>query len=127
MLSRHRFSVIVEGQTLAFILTGKLHRALRLSVEHIPDVGLQDIEEEDEETEEEIESENEFDEEDAPKDVMLNQDGVTSDDTDIELFSKSHNCKNECLSVSPKFSKGFMVKAVSGQGYCVFCKKRSQV
>ena len=67
---------------------------MRLSVEHIPDVGLQDIEEEeDEEIEEEIESENEFDEEDAPKDVAFNQDGVTSDETDIELFSKSHNCK----------------------------------
>ena len=127
MLSRHWCSVIIEGQTLAYILTGKLHRALRLSVEHIPDVGLQDIEEEDEEIEEEIESENEFDEEDAPKHVTLNQDGVTSDDTDIELFSKSHNCKNECLSVSSKFSKGFMVEAVSCRGYCVFCKNRRQI
>ena len=61
---------------------------MRLSVEHIPDVGLQDIEEEDEEIEEEIESENEFDEEDAPKNVTLHQDGMTSDDTDMELFSK---------------------------------------
>jgi len=55
-------------------------------VEHIPDVGLQDIEEEDEEEiEEEIESENELDEEDAPK-VTFNQDGVTSDEIDMESF-----------------------------------------
>ena len=60
-------------------------------MEHIPDVGLQDIEEEDEEEiEEEIESENELDEEDAPK-VTFNQDGVTSDEIDMESFSKSHN------------------------------------
>ena len=57
-------------------------------MEHIPDVGIQDIEEEDEE---EIESENELDEEDAPKDVTFNQDGVASDETDMEPFSKSGN------------------------------------
>lgn len=76
---------------------GKLHRALRLSVEHIPDSGLQDIQEEDEENvheeiEEEINSEDEFDEEDGSKEAMLNQDGVTSDDNDIEPFSKSRDC-----------------------------------
>ena len=56
-------------------------------MEHIPDVGLNDIKEEDEEEiEEEIESEDEFDEEDAPK--VSSQDGVASEDTDFEPFSK---------------------------------------
>ena len=56
-------------------------------MEHIPDVGLNDIKEEDEEEiEEEIESEDEFDEEDAPK--VSSQDGVASGDTDFEPFSK---------------------------------------
>ena len=87
----------IVWQTLTSIATGKLHRALRLSVEHIPDGELQDIEEEDEEDiEEDIESEDEFDEEDAPKDARLNQDGVTSDETDMESFSKSRNC---CITV----------------------------
>ncbi|PFX31720.1 RIMS-binding protein 2 [Stylophora pistillata] len=68
--------------------SGKLHRALRLSVEHIPDVGLQDIEEEDEEdmqeeSEGEHDSENEFDEQDGSKETEFNQDGITSDEIDI--------------------------------------------
>ena len=79
------------------VASGKLHRALRLSVEHIPDSGLQDIQEEDEEAvkgelEDERDSEKEFDEEDGPNEAMLNQDGVTSDENDIEPFSKSRNC-----------------------------------
>lgn len=66
-------------------------------MEHIPDSGLQDIQEEDEENvheeiEEEINSEDEFDEDDGSKEAMLNQDGVTSDDNDIEPFSKSRDC-----------------------------------
>lgn len=62
-------------------------------MEHIPDVGLNDIKEEDEEEiEEEIESEDEFDEEDAPKVLNLSQDGVASEDTDFEPFSKSRSC-----------------------------------
>lgn len=82
---------------LWFLALGKLHRALRLSVEHIPDSGLQDIQEEDEEgveedVEEEINSEDELDEEDGSRDAMLNQDGVTSDENDIEPFSKSRDC-----------------------------------
>jgi len=61
-------------------------------VEHIPDVGLNDIKEEDEEEiEEQIESDDEFDEEDAPKVLNLSQDGVASEDTDFEPFSKSRN------------------------------------
>ena len=76
------------------VTSGKLHRALRLSVEHIPDVGLQDIEEEDEEEkqeemEEEHESENEFDEQGGSKETGFNQDGITSDENDIMPFSKS--------------------------------------
>ena len=82
---------------------GKLHRALRLSVEHIPDSGLQDIQEEDEEAaegeiEEEFDSENDFDEQDGSNEAMLNQDGVTSDENDIEPFSKSRNCCFEFTS-----------------------------
>lgn len=74
---------------------------LRLSVEHIPDVGLNDIKEEDEEEiEEEIESEDEFDEEDAPKVLNLSQDGVASEDTDFEPFSKSLNCLIVSISTS---------------------------
>lgn len=74
---------------------------LRLSVEHIPDVGLNDIKEEDEEEiEEEIESEDEFDEEDAPKVLNLSQDGVASEDTDFEPFSKSRNCLIVSISTS---------------------------
>lgn len=63
-------------------------------MEHIPDSGLQDIEEEDEgvEEEEEISSEDELDEEDGSREAMLNQDGVTSDENDIEPFSKSRDC-----------------------------------
>lgn len=65
-------------------------------MEHIPDSELQDIQEEDEEgveeeIEEEINSEDELDEEDGSREAMLNQDGVTSDDNDIEPFSKSHD------------------------------------
>lgn len=79
--------VTAAWHTLSYVTLGKLHRALRLSVEHIPDVGLNDIKEEDEEEiEEEIESEDEFDEEDAPK--VSSQDGVASEDTDFEPFSK---------------------------------------
>lgn len=80
---------------------GKLHRALRLSVEHIPDVGLNDIKEEDEEEiEEEIESEDEFDEEDAAEVLNLSQDCVASEDTDFEPFSKSRNCLIVSISTS---------------------------
>lgn len=66
-------------------------------MEHIPDSELQDIQEEDEEgveeeIEEEINSEDELDEEDGSREAMLNQDGVISDDNDIEPFSKSHDC-----------------------------------
>ena len=66
-------------------------------MEHIPDSGLQDIQEEDEEgveeeIEEDINSEDELDEEDGSREAMLNQDGVISDDNDIELFSKSGDC-----------------------------------
>lgn len=80
-----------------FVTSGKLHRALRLSVEHIPDVGLQDIEEEDEaEIEEEIEEEhdsgNEFDEQDGSKETGFSQDGITSDEIDIMPRSKSCDC-----------------------------------
>ena len=89
--------VTLAWHILCFITIGKLHRALRLSVEHIPDSGLQDIQEEDEEgveeeIDEEINSEDEFDDEDGSKEAMLNQDGVTSDDNDIEPFSKSRDC-----------------------------------
>jgi len=64
-----------------------------LSVEHIPDSGLQDIQEEDEEgVQEEENSEDELDEEDGSREAMLNQDGVISDENDItESFSKSRN------------------------------------
>ena len=62
-------------------------------MEHIPDSGLQDIQEEDEDgVEEEINSEDELDEEDGLREAMLNQDGVTSDENDIEPFSKSRDC-----------------------------------
>ena len=84
--------------------TGKLHRALRLSVEHIPDVGLEDIEEEEEhEIEEEIESQSEYDEEDAPKEMRLNQDGMASDETDMESLSKSHKCLHKCITFFASF------------------------
>lgn len=83
--------------TFFFVTSGKLHRALRLSVEHIPDVGLQDIEEEDEaEIEEEIEEEhdsgNEFDKQDGSKETGFSQDGITSDEIDIMPRSKSCDC-----------------------------------
>ena len=63
-------------------------------MEHIPDSGLQDIQEEDEQgveddVEDEMSSEDELDEEDGSREAMLNQDGVTSDENDIELLSKS--------------------------------------
>lgn len=61
-------------------------------MEHIPDVGLGDIQEDDEnQREENIESEHEVVDEDGPKDVTINQDGVISDETDSESFSKSRN------------------------------------
>ena len=70
---------------------GKLHRALRLSLEHIPDVALDDITEEEEDSEEEddVLSGSE-DNEDASKEALFGQDGVTSD-TDLEPFRKSRN------------------------------------
>ena len=65
-------------------------------MEHIPDSGLQDIQEEDEgaeeEIEEEINSDDELDEENGSREAMLNQDGVTSDENDIEPFSESRDC-----------------------------------
>ncbi|XP_068681070.1 peripheral-type benzodiazepine receptor-associated protein 1-like isoform X3 [Montipora foliosa] len=64
--------------------SGKLHRALRLSVEHIPDVGLGDIKEEDE-NEIHNESEHVLDKEDGPKGLTVNQDGAISDETDSEF------------------------------------------
>lgn len=55
-------------------------------MEHIPDVGLDDIQEDDEnQREENIESEHEVDE-DGSKHVTVNQDGVISDETDSESF-----------------------------------------
>ena len=89
--------------TSFFLALGKLHRALRLSVEHIPDSGLQDIQEEDEdgveeESEEEINSDDELDEEDGSREGLLNQDGVTSDENDIEPFSKSRDCMTFSLT-----------------------------
>ena len=70
-------------------------------MEHIPDVGLNDIKEEDEEEiEEEIESEYEFDEEETPKVLNLSQDGVASEETDFEPFSKSRNCLIVPISTS---------------------------
>lgn len=69
-------------------------------MEHIPDVGLNDIKEEDEEEiEEEIESEDEFDEE-TPKVLNLSQDGVVNEETDFEPFSKSRNCLIVSISTS---------------------------
>lgn len=72
-------------------------------MEHIPDVGLDDIQEDDEnQREENIESEHEVDE-DGSKHVTVNQDGVISDETDSESFSKSRN-----LNVRDStFVKGF--------------------
>lgn len=72
-------------------------------MEHIPDSGLQDIQEEDEdgaeeEIEEEINSEDELDEEDGSREGLLNQDGVTSDENDIEPFSKSRDCMTFSLA-----------------------------
>ena len=89
---------------IAYITTGKLHRAFRLSMEHIPDVGLEDIQEDDEnQREENIESEHEVIDEDGSKHVTVNQDGVISDETDSESFSKSRN-----LNVRDSaFVKGF--------------------
>lgn len=95
--TRNYSSLLLLRDIFLSATSGKLHRALRLSVEHIPDSELQDIQEVDEEgVEEEIEenldSENEFDVEDGSKEAKLNQDGVTSDENDIEPFSKSRNC-----------------------------------
>lgn len=77
-------------------------------MEHIPDVGLDDIQEDDEnQREENIESEHEVDE-DGSKHVTVNQDGVISDETDSESFSKSRN-----LNVSDStFVKGFKSRSV---------------
>lgn len=74
-------------------------------------MGLQDIQEEDEE---EIRSENESDEGDAGKDVTLLQDGVTSDDTDMESFSKSCSCYSAYF-----LQKGAAVK-------CLLCSVKDQ-
>ena len=65
-------------------------------MEHIPDSGLQDIQEVDEEgveedVQEEVNSEDDLDEEDGSREAMLNQDGVISDENDIEPFSKSRD------------------------------------
>ena len=78
-------------------------------MEHIPDVGLDDIQEDDEnQREENIESEHEVIDEDGSKHVTVNQDGVTSDETDSESFSKSRN-----LNVREStFVKGFKSRSV---------------
>lgn len=59
------------------VSTGKLHRNLRLNVEHIPDSKLCDIQEEDVTT-------------DASREVLRDShDGLTSDDTDLEPSGES--------------------------------------
>ncbi|XP_032236492.2 peripheral-type benzodiazepine receptor-associated protein 1 isoform X2 [Nematostella vectensis] len=56
--------------------SGKLHRNLRLNVEHIQDANLADIVEEEEDDGGSVTEES--------REVLLSQDGVTSDDTDFE-------------------------------------------
>ena len=65
--------------------TGKLHRALRLSTEHIPDSKLGDIKEADDEVGADANSDS-----DASREVQLDQPdgGLASDDTDLEPFSE---------------------------------------
>lgn len=78
-------------------------------MEHIPDVGLDDIQEDDEnQMEENIESEHEVDDEGGPRHVTVNQDGVISDETDSESFSKSRNS----TVVDSKVVKGFKFRSV---------------
>lgn len=68
------------------ISTGKLHRALRLSVEHIPDSKLGDIKEAEDEIPDEMSSESD---QDVSREVLVDQqDGITSDDTDLEVTSE---------------------------------------
>lgn len=85
-------------------------------MEHIPDVGLGDIQEDDENQREgNIESEHEVVDEDGPKDVTINQDGVISDETDSESFSKSRNYRNVVGSTVVKGFKSWSVPLIWSQ------------
>lgn len=73
-------------------VTGKLHRNLRLNVEHIPDSNLGDIEEEDGESREALNS---------------SHDGFRSDDTDLEPISECiHTHTRDLQPISIKY--GFL-------------------
>ena len=78
-------------------------------MEHIPDVGLGDIKEEDE-NEIHNESEHVLDKEGGPKGLTVNQDGAISDETDSEFPRKSLNCTFHCVA---NFSKRFKILLIT--------------
>ena len=58
---------------------------LRMLLDHFPDANLEDIEEEDEEEDCDMCSD---DSAEDSREAVISQDGLTSDDTDLEPFSK---------------------------------------
>ena len=61
---------------------------LRMPLDHFPDVNLGDIEEEEEEYD--MRSDNTAD--DVSREALASQDGLTSDDTDLEPFRELQTC-----------------------------------
>ena len=78
---------------------------LRMPLDHFPDTNLGDIEEEDEECELRSEESGE----DFSREALVSQDGLTSDDTDLEPFSKS-TFPRSLLSDSSTLTRLYKIK-----------------